>query len=133
MRGMLVAVGILCNLAVSTAAPGPVTVAGSENGAPVGLRHPDPVVARVHEHIGDVGRPIVVVVGPADVPRKFWQRVKHLVAYRVHRPLEGGGPVTDAAIYIVDLRTLFPGGGRASNGFNARGTRLVSPCRCPGP
>ena len=67
----------------------------------------DPVVVRVHEHGGAARRPIVVVVGPEDLPRPVWQRVKNLVAFRLHRPAEGGTTITDAAIYLVRTSDLY--------------------------
>ena len=67
---------------------------------PAASAGPDPVVTRVHEHGGAAGRPIVVVVGPEDLPRAVWQRVRHLVAFRLHRRAEDGTTITDAAIYI---------------------------------
>lgn len=67
----------------------------------------DPVVTRVREHGGAAGRAIVVVVGPEDLPRPVWQRVKHLVAFRLHRPAEDGTTITDAAIYLVRTSDLY--------------------------
>jgi hypothetical protein len=68
---------------------------------------PDPVVERIREHGGFAGSPIVVVVGPADLPKSVWQTVKHLVAYRLHRRSESGATVTDAAIYLVRTSDLY--------------------------
>jgi hypothetical protein len=68
---------------------------------------PDPVVERIREHGGPARSSIVRVVGPEDVPRSVWQTVKHLVAYRIHRPSEDGGTVTDAAIYLVRTSDLY--------------------------
>lgn len=71
--------------------------------------HPrlDPVVARIHEHGGVAGRPIIVVVGPEDFSEPVWRRVKDLVAFRLHRPAEDGTKATDAAIYLVRTSELY--------------------------
>jgi hypothetical protein len=61
----------------------------------------DPVVARVYEHLRDTPRPIVLVVGPRDFPPAVWNRVKNLVAFRLHRATVDGTTLTDAAVYLV--------------------------------
>ena len=90
--------GVLAGLVLLTMSdPGPCAAA----------QGPDPVVERIREHGGSAGSPMVVVVGPEDVPKSVWQSVKDLVAYRVHRPSEDGVPVTDAAIYLVRTSDLY--------------------------
>jgi hypothetical protein len=45
--------------------------------------------------------------------------VKHLAAYRIHRPSEDGGTVTDAAIYLVRTSDLYH---RAANVLRTNAT-----------
>jgi hypothetical protein len=63
--------------------------------------HSDPVIARLYEHLGSGPRPIVLAVGPGHFPPPVWNRVKHLVAFRIHRHRDDGTTAADAAIYLV--------------------------------
>jgi hypothetical protein len=61
----------------------------------------DPVITRLATHLGDHGRPIIVVVGAKQFPPPVWNRVKGLVAFRLHRRRDDGTTVADAPIYLV--------------------------------
>lgn len=64
-------------------------------------RIPDPVIARILEHLGDAARPIVLTVDSRHFPPAVWKRVRNLVAFRLHRHGPDGGTTVDAAIYLV--------------------------------
>ena len=61
----------------------------------------DPVVARVYEHLGNGPRPLILVVDSTQFSRPVWDRVKNLVAFRLHRATAGGTTIADAATYLV--------------------------------
>jgi hypothetical protein len=67
----------------------------------------DPVVARLHEHVGDTVRPLVLVVDSSRFSPAVWKRVKDLIAFRLHRPQADGTTRTDAAIYLVHNSPLY--------------------------
>jgi len=67
----------------------------------------DAVVARLSEHFGDGPRPIVLAVGADQFPPAVWNRVKHLVAFRIHRRLADGTTRVDAAVYLVRDSDLY--------------------------
>ena len=76
------------------------TLTGFQDGQGDG-QTPDPVIARVLEHLGDAARPIVLAVDSRHFPRPVWTRVKNLVAFRLHRHGPDGGTTVDAATYLV--------------------------------
>ena len=67
----------------------------------------DPVVARVYEHLGDQPKPLVLVVDHEQFSPAVWRRVKNLIAFRLHRPLEHGSTQVDAAVYLVRTSQLY--------------------------
>jgi hypothetical protein len=67
----------------------------------------DPIVARVYEHNGNAPRPLVLVVDDSNFPPSVWNRVKNLVAFRMHRPQPDGTTLVDAAIYVVRDSALY--------------------------
>jgi hypothetical protein len=67
----------------------------------------DPVMARVREHVGAATYPLVRVVGPDNLPRDIWHRVKHLVAFRIHRHSREGTAKTDPVIYLLRTSDLY--------------------------
>jgi len=75
--------------------------------APDAAIAPDPVVARIHEHLAGATQPILLVVDSHDFPEEVWNRVKHLVAFRLHRHLPDGTTAVDAAIYLVRDSNLY--------------------------
>jgi hypothetical protein len=98
-RGTAIAVGILlCDVAVGVAAQ------NDHNAEPPPR---DPVVARVHEHIGAADHLFVRVVASGDLPSDLWQRVKNLVAFRIHRHAPGGTTTADPAIYVVRTSEVY--------------------------
>jgi hypothetical protein len=80
--------------------------AGRQDGRPSALTK-DPVVARVYEHLGDQPKPIVLVVDHEQFSPAVWRRVKNLIAFRLHRPLEHGSTQADAAVYLVRTSQLY--------------------------
>ena len=68
--------------------------------------HPDPVVERLLEHI-DGPRPLVLFAERQRFERAVWNRVRHLVAFRLHRPQPNGTTVVDAPIYLVRDSRLY--------------------------
>jgi hypothetical protein len=73
----------------------------SHHAAPGSAPPPDPVVERIYEHFGDSPRPLVIVVDSSLFPARVWNRVKNLVAFRMHRHQPDGTTRTDAATYLV--------------------------------
>jgi hypothetical protein len=67
----------------------------------------DAVVARVFEHLGDRPKPLVLVVGAERFSPAVWRRVKNLIAFRLHRPLEEGTTQVDAATYLVRTSSVY--------------------------
>jgi hypothetical protein len=67
----------------------------------------DPVIARTYEHFREAAPPFVRAVSAEDFPRPIWNRVKRLVAFRLHRPRPDGSTVADAAIYLVRDSDLY--------------------------
>jgi hypothetical protein len=61
----------------------------------------DAVIARVFEHNGDAPRPLVLVVDRTNFSDDVWNRVKNLVAFRLHRHRPDGSMLVDAPIYVV--------------------------------
>ena len=94
---------ILIVLALSILAPERrVEVPQDPVAAPVVVpRHPDPVIARILDHL-DV-RPIIIVVDRQTVGDDVWKRVKSLNAFRVHNP----NGTTNAPIYLVKTSDLY--------------------------
>ena len=64
-------------------------------------------MARVFEHHGGGPRPLVLFAERDRFERKAWNRVRHLVAFRLHRPQANGTAVIDAAIYLVRASRLY--------------------------
>lgn len=60
----------------------------------------DPVVARVHEHLSQGPKPLILAVGSDRFTPPVWKRVNNLVAFRIHRHRAEGTTVADAAIYL---------------------------------
>lgn len=79
----------------------------SHDDAPNDALTNDSVIARVYEHLGDHPRPLVLVVDSTRFPPAVWRRVKHLVAFRLHRPQPDGATTVDAAIYLVRDSPLY--------------------------
>jgi hypothetical protein len=79
------------------------------------------VVTRVREHAGAGAStfPIVLAVGPSTFPPQIWDRVKNLVAFRIHRPAADGTTAVDAAIYLVRDSPLYL---KAATSLNLRTT-----------
>lgn len=69
--------------------------------------HPDPVVARLLEHIDARPRPLILLADRDRFERGVWNRVRNLVAFRLHRPQPGGRTVVDAPIYLVRDSRLY--------------------------
>jgi hypothetical protein len=69
--------------------------------------HPDPVIARVHEHLDPSARILVRAVDSDDFPPGLWKRVRHLVAFRIHRHMADSTTQADAAIYLVRTSELY--------------------------
>jgi hypothetical protein len=67
----------------------------------------DPIIARVYEHNGNAPRPLVLVVDHSNFPTSVRNRVKNLVAFRMHRPQPDGGTLIDAPIYVVRNSPLY--------------------------
>lgn len=82
------------------------TTARTQDATPIALTK-DPVVARVYEHLGDRPKPLVLVVGAERFSPAVWQRVKNLIAFRLHRPLEDGTTQVDAATYLVRTSSVY--------------------------
>ena len=78
----------------------------------------DPVVARLHEHLGDQLPPLVLVVDSSRFSAGVWRRVKDLAAFRLHRPQADGGTRADAAIYLVRDSPLYLKAAAALRGRN---------------
>lgn len=70
-------------------------------------RHPDPVVAHLLEHIDQRPRPLILFAERDRFERAAWNRVRNLVAFRVHRPQPNGLTVIDAPIYLVRESRLY--------------------------
>ena len=70
-------------------------------------RPADSVIARIAEHLGDGHRPIIIAVGPEHFPPPVWNRVKGLVAFRLHRRRDDGTTVADAPIYLVRTSDVY--------------------------
>ena len=98
--------GLVTALALSSALLPLSATARAQDPAPVSLT-PDPVVARVFEHFGDRDKPLVLVVGAERFPPAVWRRVKNLIAFRLHRPVEDGGTQVDAATYLVRASAIY--------------------------
>jgi hypothetical protein len=79
----------------------------------------DPVVARVQEHVGVVQQSLVRVIRPNDLPRDLWHRVKHLVAFRIHRNWSDGTTTVDPAIYLLGTSEVYA---KAAESLRNRGT-----------
>jgi hypothetical protein len=67
----------------------------------------DPVIARLREHVGAATYPLVRVVGPDNLPRDIWHRVKHLGAFRIHRHSREGTTKTDPVVYLLRTSDLY--------------------------
>ncbi len=61
----------------------------------------DAVLARIREHGGRGRFPVVLMVDANTFAPGVWNRVKNLVAFRIHRPAADGTTLPDAAIYLV--------------------------------
>jgi hypothetical protein len=83
------------------------SAAQGQRGAKPFLPTNDPIVARVYEHNGGAPRPLVLVVDRANLPARVWNRVKNLVAFRMHRPQPDGTTLVDAPIYIVRNSAIY--------------------------
>jgi hypothetical protein len=68
---------------------------------------PDPVVVRIQKHAGADPPGTIRVVSADDFPRALWQRVKNLVAFRIHRHADDGTTTADPAIYLVGSSQLY--------------------------
>ncbi len=73
----------------------------------------DAVAARVFDHNGDASRPLVLGVDRSSLPAHVWNRVKNLVAFRMHRQQPDGTTVVDAPIYLVRDSALYVKAARA--------------------
>src|SRR5688500_9733906 len=82
-------------------------VAGDRQESPAIATHPDPVVARVLEHLGGERRPLVLVVDRDRLGREVGNRIQNLVAFRLHRQQADGATVVDAPIYLVRTSRLY--------------------------
>ena len=69
--------------------------------------HPDPVVARLLEHIDQRPRPLILFADRDRFERGVWDRVRNLVAFRLHRPQPDGRTVVDAPIYLMRESRLY--------------------------
>jgi hypothetical protein len=69
--------------------------------------HPNGIVARVHDHAGQSPRLPIRVVDSKDFPPGVWQRVRNLVAFRIHRPQADGTTQADAVVYLVRTSGLY--------------------------
>ena len=68
----------------------------------------DRVLDRLQEHIGAEHQLPVRVVGEGNLPTDTtWSRVRHLVAFRVHRHAPDGTTRVDREIYIVRTSKLY--------------------------
>ena len=67
----------------------------------------DVVLARVYEHTSPSTRPPVRVVDSGDFPAGFWKRVRHLVAFRIHRRQPDGTFQTDSLVYLVRTSDVY--------------------------
>jgi hypothetical protein len=85
----------------------PLGIAGETQDAASVAVTKDPVVARVYQHLGDQPKPLVLVVGAERFSPAVWRRVKNLIAFRLHRPLEDGTTQVDAAIYLVRTSSVY--------------------------
>ena len=79
----------------------PCVAAGEQRATGAFLPTNDAVIARVYEHLDDAPRPLVLVVDRTNFPADVWNRVKHLVAFRLHRHRPDGTTLVDAPIYVV--------------------------------
>ena len=61
----------------------------------------------VYEHNSNAPRPLVLVVDDSNFPPSVWNRVKNLVAFRMHRPQPDGTTLVDAPIYIVRNSAIY--------------------------
>lgn len=73
----------------------------------------DPVVARLHEHLTEGRRPLILAVSSKNFPATVWRRVKQLVAFRLHRQGDNGVTVADAAVYLVRDSDMYAKAARA--------------------
>lgn len=69
--------------------------------------HPDPVISRVFEHLGGRTPLAVRLAQSSDFHEQAWRRVRDLIAFRVHRPVAGGGTRPDAVIYLSSTSDLY--------------------------
>lgn len=98
-RSLAITMGVLmCEVAVGAAAT---------DGTKGALPAPDRVVERVREHVGATTYGVVRVIGAHDVLPELWQRVKHLVAFRIHRHSPDGTTNADPAIYLVGTSAVY--------------------------
>jgi hypothetical protein len=97
---------ILGGIALLVIAASGATLVGYQKAPDEGAA-PDPVVARLHEHLGDWPRPIVLAVDSRQFPPAVWKRVKNLVAFRLHRHQSDGMTTVDAAIYLIRDSDLY--------------------------
>jgi hypothetical protein len=98
-RRVAITMGVLmCELAVGAAG------ADGTNGT---LPAPDGVVERVREHVGATTYGVVRVIKAPDIPPELWRRVKHLVAFRIHRHRPDGTTSADPAIYLVATSAVY--------------------------
>jgi len=67
----------------------------------------DPVVVRVQGHFQPENTWPVQVVGEHDLPRHIWSRVRHLVAFRIHRHATDGTTKVDRQIYLLRTSGLY--------------------------
>ena len=98
--------GLVVALAMSIALLLPGSTASAQDLAPVPLTR-DPIVGKVFEHLGDQPKPLVLVVGVERFSPAVWRRVKDLIAFRLHRPLEDGRTQVDAATYLVRTSSIY--------------------------
>jgi hypothetical protein len=89
---------LMCHLAFEAAAQDVTTME---------VESADPVVARVQRHVGvSAGFPVRVVASE-DMPGDLWHRVKHLVAFRIHRHMSDRTTEVDPSIYLVRTSDIY--------------------------
>jgi hypothetical protein len=97
----------VCVFIALLALTSPSSTAAREQGTATPPRSPDAVVARIHQHDGNVPSTLVLVVDNTNFPAGVWRRVKDLVAFRLHRPQLDGTTLVDAPIYIVRNSAIY--------------------------
>lgn len=82
-------------------------VAAAQNLTEMEANSADPVVAWVQRHVGVSSRFPVRVVASQDLPSDLWVRVKHLIAFRIHRHRSDGTTEVDSSIYLVRTSDVY--------------------------